>query len=225
MSLLHNKLILICFVVFCNIAFCEKVIKKITSDITEYDRKTNSIRFYGNVRIEMINGYILCSKANYKEKEGQIICENNVYFVYTSTSEKADIEVKCFYLYYDIKKEYLEFKDNVYAVYKSTNWEVSEYDFSKIEVKCKTVNLYNLDNVIVFKDEVLISTKDNNIVCDMAEYKYKEKLLTINSHPNKNIEIISLTDKLKMKSCYAKIATLDFEKSTIILKGDVQVFF
>lgn len=225
MSLQRSKLIFIYFFVFSNVLFCEKVIKKITSDITEYDRKTNSINFYGNVKIETTNGFILCNKANYKEKENRIICENEVYFVYTSTSEKAEIEVKCSYLYYDTKKEYLEFKENVYAIYNSTHWETSDYDFSRIEVKCEIINLYNLDNLMIFKDEVIVSTKDSRIFCDIAEYKYKDKLLTISSQSNKSIEILSLTEKLKMKSCYAKIATLDFDKGTILLKGAVEVIF
>lgn len=225
MLLLRNKLIFVCVLLFFKELFAEKVVKKITSDITEYDRKTNSINFYGNVNIEITNGYILCNKANYKEKDNRIICESEVFFVYVSTSEKADIEIKCSYLDYDTKRQYIEFKENVYAVYKSSYWETSDYDFSRIEVSCRMINLYISDNIMTFQGDVVVSTKDSKIYCDLAEYKYKDKLLTINSQPNKNIEIISLTDKLKIKSCHARVATLDFDKGTIILKGDVQVLF
>ncbi|MCX7956686.1 MAG: hypothetical protein N2643_02170 [Endomicrobia bacterium] len=220
----RSSLIIFIIVLLNNNLFCEKVIKKIEADITEYDRKTNSANFYGNVKVNITNGYIFCDKALYKEKENKIICEKNVYFVYKSTSDGADIEVKSSYLEYDTKNQYAEFKNDIYVVYKSTLY-TSDYDFSKVDIKCGIISLYDNDKTMIFKENVVISTKDSNIFCDVAEYKYGESLLNVNSIGEKNIKFVSLTYKLKMKSCQAKLAIVDFKKEIIILKGKVELIF
>ncbi|MCX7910670.1 MAG: hypothetical protein N2505_03725 [Endomicrobia bacterium] len=224
MSLVRSSFVIFIFVLLNNNLFCEKVIRKIEADVTEYDRKTNSTNFYGNVKIDITNGYIFCDKALYKEKENKIICEKNVYFVYKSTSEIAEIEVKSSYLEYNIKNQSAEFKNDIYVVCRSTLY-VSDYDFSNVDIRCGIINLYNNDKTMIFKENVVISTKDSNIFCDIAEYKYGENLLNVNSVEEKRIKFISLTDKLKMKSCQANLAIVDFKKEIIILKGKVELIF
>lgn len=224
MSLVRSSFVIFIFVLLNNNLFCEKVIRKIEADVTEYDRKTNSTNFYGNVKIDITNGYIFCDKALYKEKEDKIICEKNVYFVYKSTSEIAEIEVKSSYLEYNIKNQSAEFKNDIYVVCRSTLY-VSDYDFSNVDIRCGIINLYNNDKTMIFKENVVISTKDSNIFCDIAEYKYGENLLNVNSVEEKRIKFISLTDKLKMKSCQANLAIVDFKKEIIILKGKVELIF
>ncbi|MCS7230616.1 MAG: LptA/OstA family protein [Elusimicrobiota bacterium] len=224
MSLVRSSFVIFIFVLLNNNLFCEKVIRKIEADVTEYDRKTNSTNFYGNVKIDITNGYIFCDKALYKEKENKIICEKNVYFVYKSTSEIAEIKVKSSYLEYNIKNQSAEFKNDIYVVCRSTLY-VSDYDFSNVDIRCGIINLYNNDKTMIFKENVVISTKDSNIFCDIAEYKYGENLLNVNSVEEKRIKFISLTDKLKMKSCQANLAIVDFKKEIIILKGKVELIF
>ncbi|MEN3013775.1 MAG: hypothetical protein ABDH23_04065 [Endomicrobiia bacterium] len=227
MSLMRNKFIFFVLVLFAfnKSIFCEKVIRRIQSDVTEYDRKTNSVNFYGNVKIEIMNGYILCQQAYYKENEN-IICEKDVYFVYTSTLGPLDVEIKCLYLYYDMKNKQIEFKNNIYAIYKSTSYfDTAEYGFSKAEVKCNYINLDTVSSTMIFKENVVVFTEDTTVFCDFAEYKYKDKFLLVNSDLDKKIKFESLSEKLRIKTCHAKLATIDFDKQVIILNGKVEIIF
>ncbi len=204
-----------------------KAVKKIVSDYTEFDRKGNNVKFVGNVKVDLSNGYILCDRANYNEKEGNLFCESdtNIYFVYISTADDSQVEVKCSFLKYYINQQQVECEKDVFLVYKSSNSKERIIDNLNVSSKKMFFDIKNKN--LLCKGNVEISQKNNKIFCEVAEYKYEEGIISI----NKGIEIvdqlkfISTSDDFKIKTCQADTAFIDIYQNKILLKGKVEVIF
>jgi len=222
MLLQHNKLIF--FVLFLSLVFAqEKEIKKIVADYTEFDRRNNVVRFFGNVKIEHINGWITCDKAVYDEKNGKLNCATNVFFVYTSTTEY--IEVRSVILEYDINQKLLNFVKNVSAVYNALKKE-QDVLFDKISLTSENF-VINLDTKnIIAKDNVIVDFQGNKIFCCVAKYDYKENIFKINDEVEKNqLRFEFVKEEWKIKYCQANTAVVNINENKILLKGKVEMVF
>lgn len=229
---LQNKylLITICCFLFQNILFCvENYVKKITSDIVEFDRKNNKTKFLYNVKVETREGFIICDSAEYDKINNKLLCESNVVFTYTA-SEKYKLEIRCSYLNYDIDQQIVEFCKNVYVIYKPSeqqNETVTTEMKNEINIQADNVIFNQLDKSIVCKNNVVLTTADNKIFCYVIKYDYEEGIININDMSDVKEQILFILNpqKYKIKTCKANNAVVDYNKQKIWLKGKVEVVF
>ncbi|MCS7228360.1 MAG: hypothetical protein NZ839_05295 [Endomicrobia bacterium] len=215
---------------FSNIFAESKYIKKIISDITEFDRKNYKSKFLHNVKIELYNGYIMCGNAEYNYKDEKLFCESNVKFVYISTINKQQIEVSSSYLSYEPARQIAEFYQDIFLVYKSTE-EIPQKDIllqniiHNATVSAKHLILDLQQNKIICRENVNIISQDGQIFCSLIEYWYNENIIKINNTDNINNQliIISTPEKYKIKTCKANTASI--EQNRILLKGKVEIVF
>lgn len=226
----HKKSFLFFLMFFLKISFLlseSKPIKKISSDITEYDRIKGISIFYKNVIVDLENGYLICDKAKYEKKNNRFFCESNVYFVFTSTEKNLSLNVKSFYADYDGVNDIFSFKGDVDSwLYDTTN----EDNFVKeVNVKSSYLSFLRPQNSLIFKDNVVVLTKIAKIFCDEAQYFHREKLLKLNINTNENlqnkIKFISLDEKFKLNYCESKECSFNLETQILTLNGNVEVRF
>jgi lipopolysaccharide assembly outer membrane protein LptD (OstA) len=226
--LLQQNKIRIVFVLFLlySIATAEnKEIKKIVADYTEFDRKNNVVNFHRNVKIDFVNGYITCDKALYDEKNGKLICESNVFFVYNSTTEY--IEVKSFSLEYNTDQKLLKFYQNVSSVYKVYSEEQKEMLFEHANLISNKFVVNLNKKCITAEENVVITIQGNKIICWSAEYDYNDNILVINreTETKKQLKFEFLKEEWKIKYCQADTAVINVNNNKIVLKGKVEVLF
>lgn len=227
MLLQPNKIFILIFLVTSIALTEEKVVKKIVSDYTEFDRKNNNVKFVGNVRVDLTNGYILCDKANYNENEGKLFCESdtNIYFVYISTTDNSQVEIKCCFLRYYILQQQVECEKDSFLVYKSSQNEGKVIATINVESQKMFFDIKNKN--LLCKENVEINQKNNKIFCEVAEYRYEEGIITINMGIEnvKQLKFISTSDDFKIKTCQADTAVIDIYQNKVLLKGKVEVVF
>lgn len=216
------SLLLLVFL-YTKIVFCEqKNVKKIFSDLTEFNREKNIVKFISNVKAEFENGYILCDKAEYSKTNKTIFCESNVYFVGISTAEDYVIEINSQLAEYNLENKILEFKKNVHAKYKSLKQqkEIS----NEMKIKSDFLELIPAKQMILCRDNVEIFTKEDKIFCSSAKYLYEDEILFINEE-EKIDKVQFISSRSKMKSCLANKAIINLKEDTIYLKGETEVIF
>lgn len=231
MLLLRNKVLIIICLLITNILFAEKqYIKKIVSDITEFDRKNNKSKFVSNVKIETYDGYILCDKTEYDGDK--LFCESNVIFVYAAKENEYQIEIRCGYLNYDIKQQMAEFSKNVVVVYKPST-QILKENLSSRYASSTTISAENVmfsrqNKNMVCQNNVIITVEDNKIFCSIVEYQYEDGIVKINYSNDliKDQLFIALNqEKYRIKTCRANNAIIDQKQDKIVLKGKVEVIF
>jgi len=224
--LLHlDKKIFLLLLLFNNFVLCgQKPIKKITADLTEFDRIKNNIKFYGNVKVEIDNGYVLCNKAEYVEKEEKVFFDSNVYFVGISTKDNLKIDIKAQFGFWDAKNKILKFEKDVVAMCKSL---YNNGDLMKEVTITSNILLFDYFNqTISCKDNVEIFSQDTKILCSTAKYFYNEGTIFINDEETTDkMRFLSLKENLKLKSCESKKAVLNLKESKIILSGSIEAIF
>lgn len=225
MLLNHSKLIFLMLIFISTLTFSsEKQIKRILSDYTEFDRKTNTTYFYKNVKVELVNGYLLCDKAVYNRPEEKLFCELNVYCVIVSTMDNSKIEVQSLSMKYDILDGIIKFYNNVETIYNNFQ-QPDEFNF--IKLKSDELQFDVSQQTILTTGKVLIETENNRIICSKALYKSKDGLLLLNDgvESGQEVDIVSLTEKYKFKNCKSKTAEINIYKEQILLKGNVEIVF
>lgn len=222
----QNKIKIFLFLLFTvNLYATEKKeIKKIVSDYTEFDRKTNTVNFFGNVYIETTNGKITCQKAMYNEQQKILSCEKNVYYIYISTVDNTIVETNCNFLTYDVGQQKIEFNENVVVNYKSTN--TLQNQTQQIVIKSNKISLFVNQKNLICENNVEISFNENKIFCNTAEYQYDNNILWINRDiENQQLKIFITTETSEIKTCTAKTAVFYLNENKILLKGAVELVF
>ncbi len=227
MLLRHNKFFILLIFICSIISAEEKPVKKIVSQYTEFERKNNNVKFIGDVKVELKDGYILCDKAEYNEKEGKLFCESdkNIYFVYFSTTDNAQIEIKCSYLKYYTNQQHIECEKDVFLIYRST--PSNEKIIEELSVNSQKMFFDIKNKNLICKYNVEISQKGNKIFCEIANYEYEKGTITINENleTKQQLKFISTSDDFKIKTCQANTAVIYIYQNKILLKGKVEVVF
>lgn len=202
----------------------QKEVKKIFADYTEFDRRTNTTYFYGNVKVEFVNGYLFCDKAVYNRPKEWLLCESNVYCVMVSTTDNSKLEVRCSKLKYDVLENKINFYDNVETFYSKPEQST---DFETIKLTSDELQLDFSQELLCATGEVLAETENAKIKCSKALYKLKQGVLLLNEGltlPHQ-ITITSLTEKYRFKNCKSNTAKINFNEEQIWLKGNVEIVF
>ncbi len=211
---------------FVNILFCkQKSFKQISSDITEFDRSKNIVRFFGNVKVNFEDGYILCDKAEYYEIDKKIFCDSNVYTLIVSTKENYSVNIKSYFADYDFDTKIMNFKENVYLEYEGLLKD--NENINKVKIKCGFLSLDQKEKQIFCKDDVEIFNKENKILCYSAKYMYEQEILFLNYNFEKEqrVEFTSLNENFKLKYCSAKKAIINIKDDKIYLNGATDLRF
>ncbi|MFN3551004.1 MAG: hypothetical protein ACK4WJ_04275 [Endomicrobiia bacterium] len=213
---------------FINILFCkQKSFQQISSDITEFDRVKNIVKFFGNVRVNIEDGYIMCDEAEYDEINKKIFCNSNVYAVVVSTKENYSFNIKSYFADYDFYNKIINFKKNVYLEYENFSKTNVNEEINKIKIKCDLLNLQQKDKQIFCKGNIEIFTQQNMILCSSAKYMYDEKMLFLDDDFEKGekVKFVSLDENLKLKSCSAKKVVVNIKDDKIYLYGETELRF
>ncbi|MCX7940349.1 MAG: hypothetical protein N2555_01065 [Endomicrobia bacterium] len=223
-----SKLVVLLVVILFSESFAKKEIKKVSCDYTEFNRKTNTSYFYGNIKIELENGYVLCDKAVYKRSDEELLCESNVYCVLFSTKDNSKLEVRSSYLKYNVAQKIIVFDTNVNALYEQNSAASKENEFRIIKLWSQELILNIAQEQMFAKKDVLVESENNKIVCVTAKYFLKDKILEINNEDiadNNMLEITSGSAKFKFRTCTSKTAKIDISSEKIFLNGSVRIVF
>ncbi len=214
------KQLVLLFLCFSFLISQEKIIKKIFAENTEYDRKNNLINFYGNVKIELKNGYITCENSTYYKKIETVKCKDNVYTFIKSTN--SIIEVRSSYAEYDAVYEKAIYTGSPYIVYTSSD--------KKMEVYSDKILFDEPQNIIFCEGKITISAEEGKFFCKTIKYILDKELFLVNYDLIEGIipselHFVSSKRNFKLNWCKAKYGTLDLKNNILELYGNVEMEF
>lgn len=145
----------------------------LAEDSVVWERHTDIIRFFGNVKAYDSIQYINGEMVTFYHADSLLIAEDNVVMIHLGDSIKSESQKARF----DQKNKilYLESEPRLYLNYPDT--------LRIVKVSAVKMTFYSEEKRGVADSSVVIEYQDTRATCDRAEFATEEKILTLTENP------------------------------------------